>query len=243
MKRREFIEKASAAAVAGAALISSDISFALSGDEKVFTLPELPYPYDALDPHIDAATMQIHHSKHHQAYVDKLNDALKNLPAGQAGNPVENASLENILAGVSKLPVAFRNHGGGHYNHSFFWQIMKPAGEQKPAGKFLEAIISTFNSLETFRGQFTKVAAGHFGSGWAWLVVTKDKKLKIGTTPNQDNPMMDVSELKGVPVLGIDVWEHAYYLKYQNKRADYISAWWNVVNWQEAEKIFDAALK
>jgi Fe-Mn family superoxide dismutase len=236
MKRRAFIEKASAATLAGAALMGSNPALVFGGDEKIFTLPSLPYAYDALEPHMDALTMQIHHSKHHQAYVDKLNDAIKS-------NPEEKNSLDNILAKVSKLPVAFRNHGGGHYNHSFFWQTMKPGGKQNPSGKLMEAMDSAFHSFDAFREQFAKTASGHFGSGWAWLVVTKDKKLKIGTTPNQDNPLMDVSELKGIPVLGMDLWEHAYYLKYQNKRADYINAWWNVVNWQEVEKRFDAAIK
>lgn len=198
-----------------------------------FELPKLPYGYDALEPYIDKTTMEIHHTKHHNGYVTNLNNAV-------AGTDMEGKSLEDLLKKVSGLPTAVRNNGGGHYNHSLFWTLMKKGGGGQPSGALSDAITSAFGSFESFKEQFSKAGATRFGSGWAWLVVS-DGKLVITSTPNQDNPVMDVSEVKGTPVLGIDVWEHAYYLKYQNKRPDYIANWWNVVNWDEVAKRFDSA--
>jgi Fe-Mn family superoxide dismutase len=190
-----------------------------------FELPRLDYDYAALEPHIDARTMEIHHTKHHQAYVTKLNSAI-------AGGEWENKSIEEIMANVSKLPVAVRNNGGGHYNHSLFWKIMSPEGGGEPEGKLLDGIIESFGSFDGFREQFSNAAVNQFGSGWAWLIQVNGI-LKITSTQNQDNPLMDVSETKGHPILGIDVWEHAYYLKYQNRRNDYVIAFWNLINWDE----------
>jgi Fe-Mn family superoxide dismutase len=197
-----------------------------------FELPKLPYPYNALEPHIDARTMEIHYSKHHNAYVTNLNNAI-------AGKPEESWSIEEICKNVSKFPVAVRNNAGGHFNHSMFWTIMKPEGGSEPSGVLADAIKSTFGSFAEFKTQFSNAAATRFGSGWAWLVV-QNKNLAIGSTPNQDNPLMDVSEFKGTPVFGLDVWEHAYYLLYQNRRPDYIAAWWNTINWEEVAKRFSS---
>ncbi len=196
-----------------------------------FTLPSLPYAFDALEPHIDARTMEIHHGKHHQAYVTNLNKALE-------GSDAAGKSLEDLLGQISKLPAAVRNNGGGHYNHSMFWTIMKPGGGGNPSGALADAINAAFGTFDDFKAKFAAAGAGRFGSGWAWLVRNGSGKLEIGSTPNQDNPLMDVSEVKGHPVLGLDVWEHAYYLNYQNRRPDYITAWWNVVNWDEASRRF-----
>lgn len=197
----------------------------------MFTLPELPYAYNALEPYIDEATMKLHHDKHHQAYIDNLNKALE----GQEN--LLQLSVEELIKDLNKVPETIRtkvrNHGGGHANHSLFWQIMAPATGQKPEGTLAEALISTFGSIEKFQEQFTTVSMGRFGSGWAWLVI-EDGKLKIEDTPNQDSPIMEGKN----PILGLDVWEHAYYLKYQNRRADYIKAWWTIVNWREVEKRF-----
>ena len=195
-----------------------------------FTLPALPYAFDALEPHIDSQTMQIHHGKHHQAYVDNLNKAI-------AGTEHENKSLEDLLASAGKISPAVRNNGGGHWNHSFFWKILSANAGGKPSGKLGDAIDSTFGSFENFQEKLNTAGTTRFGSGWAWLVA-KDGKLEISSTPNQDNPLMDVAEVKGKPILGIDVWEHAYYLKYQNRRPDYLKAIWNVINWKEVEKNF-----
>lgn len=196
-----------------------------------FTLPSLPYSFNALEPHIDARTMEIHHGKHHNAYVTNLNNAI-------AGTPAEGLSIEEICKNISKYPVAVRNNGGGHYNHSLFWNIMGPNSSGQPSGKLLDAINAAFGNFDEFKTKFNAAAVGRFGSGWAWLVKDASGKLAITSTPNQDNPLMDVAEVKGTPVMGIDVWEHAYYLNYQNRRPDYCTAWWNVVNWSEVEKRF-----
>ncbi|HXS56499.1 MAG TPA: superoxide dismutase [Hanamia sp.] len=190
-----------------------------------FTLPALPYGYDALEPNIDTLTMQIHHDKHHQAYVDNLNKAI-------AGTENENKSLEDLIAHAGSLPPAVRNNGGGHWNHSFFWEILTPNGGGKPDGNLAAAIDEAFGSFEAMQEKFNAAGAGRFGSGWAWLG-SNDGKLVICSTPNQDNPLMDVAECKCTPILGCDVWEHAYYLKYQNKRPDYLKAFWNAVNWKK----------
>jgi len=196
-----------------------------------FTLPALPYEYEALEPHIDKLTMQIHHDKHHQAYIDNLNKAI-------AGTENENKSLDDLIKNAGKISVAVRNNGGGHWNHSFFWEILSPTGGGKPEGKLAKAIDDEFGSFEAMQEKFNAAGVGRFGSGWAWLGVS-DGKLTICSTPNQDNPLMDISECKCMPVLGCDVWEHAYYLKYQNKRADYLKAFWNVVNWKKVAELFE----
>lgn len=202
---------------------------------KIHTLPDLPYDYDALEPHIDKMTMEIHHTRHHKTYVDKFYKAIE-------GTPIETSSLEDILTNVSRYSEAVRNNGGGHYNHSMFWTIMSPDGGGQPTGDFGNLINDNFGSFENFREEFANAAASRFGSGWAWLVF-HDGALKIGSTPNQDSPIMDVSDFKGTPIFGLDVWEHAYYLKYQNKRPDYINAFWNVVDWQAVEKRYNAIEK
>ena len=194
-----------------------------------FTLPALPYAFNALEPHIDARTMEIHHGKHHNAYVTNLNNAV-------AGKPEESLSIEEICKSISKYPAAVRNNGGGHYNHSLFWTIMGPNAGGVPTGALADAINEAFGNFDEFKTKFNAAAAGRFGSGWAWLIKDASGKLAITSTPNQDNPLMDVAEVKGTPVLGLDVWEHAYYLKYQNKRNEYVANWWNVVNWEEVAK-------
>jgi Fe-Mn family superoxide dismutase len=196
-----------------------------------FTLPALPYAFNALEPHIDTKTMEIHHGKHHQAYVTNLNSAI-------ASTEAEKSSIEELCKNISKFPAAVRNNGGGHYNHSLFWTLMKQNGGGNPSGALAEAINSAFGSFDEFKTKFNTAGTTRFGSGWAWLIKNSSGKLEIGSTPNQDNPLMDVSELKGIPVLGLDVWEHAYYLNYQNRRPDYCTAWWNVVNWEEAARRF-----
>ena len=194
-----------------------------------FELPALPYAFDALEPHIDARTMEIHHSKHHAGYVSKLNAAVE-------GTDAEGKSLEDLMKNVSKYSTAVRNNGGGHYNHSLFWTVMGPNKGGAPTGELSDAINKQFGSFDKFKEEFSNAAATRFGSGWAWLVVKNDGSLAVTSTPNQDNPVMDVADVKGTPVLGIDVWEHAYYLNYQNRRPDYISAFWNVINWDEVAK-------
>lgn len=200
-----------------------------------FTLPALPYATDALEPHIDKMTMEIHHGKHHQAYVTNLNKALE-------GKPEANNSIEDIIKNISKYPMAVRNNGGGHYNHSLFWTLLSPSGGGEPSGALGNAINSTFGSFADFKTKVNEAGATRFGSGWAWLIVTPDKKLAICSTPNQDNPLMDIAEIKGTPVLGIDVWEHAYYLKYQNRRPDYLAAIWNVINWNHVAELYNKAI-
>jgi len=199
-----------------------------------FELPALPYATDALEPHIDKTTMEIHHGKHHQAYVTNLNKALE-------GKPEANQSIEEIVKNIESFPPAVRNNGGGHFNHSFFWQVIGPNKGGEPTGELAEAINSAFGSFADFKTKFADAGATRFGSGWAWLSVGTDKKLVVSSTPNQDNPLMSVAEVKGTPILGMDVWEHAYYLKYQNRRPDYIAAFWNVVNWDAVAERFAKA--
>lgn len=234
--RRKFIRNSSMIALAGfgSTLLPSSIIDAVAEpsffSDDVFSLPALPYAYDALEPHIDKLTMEIHHTKHHKSYVDNLNKAVKELK----DSPIP--SLETLVKNASKYSVAIRNHGGGHWNHSFFWKLMKPNGGGAPEGKIAVEINNAFGSFDAFKIKMEEASMKRFGSGWAWLVVDADNKLAIGSTPNQDNPLMDLSDFKGKPLLGIDVWEHAYYLKYQNKRADYVKAWWNLLNWEEINK-------
>ena len=196
-----------------------------------FTLSPLPYAYDALEPHIDKETMTIHHDKHHQAYVDNLNKAI-------AGTEHENKTIEELIKNAGSISPAVRNNGGGHWNHTFFWDSLKKNEGGKPSGKLAEAIDSSFGSFDAFKEKFNAAGTTRFGSGWAWLNV-KDGKLEVSSTPNQDNPLMDVAEAKGTPILGCDVWEHAYYLKYQNKRPAYLEAFWNVVNWDKVAERFE----
>jgi Fe-Mn family superoxide dismutase len=198
-----------------------------------FELPALPYAFDALEPYIDKMTMEIHHDKHHAGYVNNLNKAVE-------GTNMAGKSLEELFKNISKHPVAVRNNGGGHWNHSLFWTIMKQNGGGEPSGALADAIKSSFGSFNDFKTQFSNAAATRFGSGWAWLVV-QNGKLSVGSTPNQDNPLMDISDIKGTPILGLDVWEHAYYLKYQNRRPEYIEKWFNVINWAEVAKRFSEA--
>ncbi|QNK62886.1 superoxide dismutase [Pedobacter sp. PAMC26386] len=199
-----------------------------------FELPALPYATDALEPHIDKTTMEIHHDKHHQAYVTNLNKALE-------GKPEASQSLDEIIKHISKFPAAVRNNGGGHFNHSLFWEVMGHNKGGEPTGELAEAIKAAFGSFADFKTKFAEAGATRFGSGWAWLSVGADRKLVVSSTPNQDNPLMDIAEVKGTPILGMDVWEHAYYLKYQNKRPDYIAAFWNVVNWDAVAERFKKA--
>jgi Fe-Mn family superoxide dismutase len=195
-----------------------------------FELPKLGYNYDALEPNIDARTMEIHHSKHHGGYTTKLNNAVE-------GTELEGKTIEEILKNVSQHSTAVRNNGGGYYNHNLYWEILAPGGSKTPQGELADAIDESFGSLEKFREAFVQAALTRFGSGWAWLVL-QNNKLAVSSTPNQDNPLMDVAEVQGTPVLGIDVWEHAYYLKYQNKRPDYVNAFWDLINWDEVARRF-----
>ncbi|MEQ7798216.1 superoxide dismutase [Pedobacter sp. ASV1-7] len=199
-----------------------------------FELPALPYATDALEPHIDKQTMEIHHGKHHQAYVTNLNKALE-------GKPEATQSIEEIIKNISKFPAAVRNNGGGHYNHSLFWEVIGPNKGGEPKGELADAINAAFGSFADFKTKFAEAGVTRFGSGWAWLSVGADKKLVVSSTPNQDNPLMDIAEVKGTPILGMDVWEHAYYLKYQNRRPDYIAAFWSVVNWDAVAERFKKA--
>jgi Fe-Mn family superoxide dismutase len=195
-----------------------------------FELPKLAYEYAALEPYIDARTMEIHHTKHHGAYTTNLNNAL-------AGSEWEKREIETILGGISGLPAAVRNNGGGYYNHNLFWEIMSPRGGGEPKGELADAINRFFGSFETFKETFSAAAMTRFGSGWAWLIKSGNE-LKVASTPNQDNPLMDIAEVKGTPILGIDVWEHAYYLQYQNRRNEYVAAFWKVINWEEVNRKF-----
>ena len=232
--RRQFLEAGTKVTVIGAILSPLVGNAAISNhafdteDAITFEQIKLPYEYKALEPSIDAMTMEIHYSKHHAAYVKNVNEAI-------TAEKVSAKNEKEFFSKISKLSPKLRNNGGGAWNHNFFWQVMKPQGGGTPSGKIGEAINSSFGSFDKFKEQFTQAAMTRFGSGWAWLV-SNNNKLAIGSTPNQDNPLMDSSEVKGTPLLGIDVWEHAYYLKYQNKRNEYISNWWNVVNWDEVAK-------
>ena len=240
MKRRKFIlSLGSMPVIAGLEPLTKSLEkFSNNIKRRDFTmgkfeLPKLPYDYDALEPFIDKMTMEIHHTKHHNAYVTNLNKAIE-------GTEMEGKTIEELLKKVSGLPTAVRNNGGGHYNHSLFWKLMKKGGGGLPKGDLEKEITSTFGSFEEFKKKFSDAGATRFGSGWAWLVVSNGK-LAVTSTPNQDNPLMDTAEAKGTPVLGLDVWEHAYYLKYQNKRPEYIDNWWNVVDWDEVSKRFTEA--
>jgi Fe-Mn family superoxide dismutase len=199
-----------------------------------FTLDPLPYANNALEPHFDALTMEIHHDRHHQAYVTNLNAAV-------AGTELEGKTIEELLAGISKAPAPVRNNGGGHWNHTFFWKSLSSSGGGEPTGALGAAITAKFGSFQAFKDEFKKASIGRFGSGWAWLIVKEGGEIAITSSPNQDNPLMDIAEVKGTPVIGLDVWEHAYYLKYQNKRPDYIDAYWNVVDWKAADALYVAA--
>ena len=200
----------------------------------MFNLPDLPYSFDALEPHIDARTMEIHHDKHHAGYTSKLNAAIE-------GTDMADKSIEDILGNVGSASTAVRNNGGGFYNHSLFWTVMGPNGGGKPSGELATAIDKAFGSFDAFKEKFSSAAGGQFGSGWAWLIVKQDGSLAVTSTPNQDNPLMDVVSERGTPILGVDVWEHAYYLNYQNKRPDYVSAFFDVINWDEVSKRYAAA--
>jgi superoxide dismutase, Fe-Mn family len=195
-----------------------------------FELPKLSYGYAALEPYIDARTMEIHHTKHHGAYTTNLNAALQ-------GTEWQGKTIEEIMAGISRLPVAVRNNGGGYYNHNLYWELLTPGGSKEPKGALLDALNDSFGSVASFKEAFVKAALTRFGSGWAWLLLSENK-LAVSSTPNQDNPLMDVAEVKGTPLLGIDVWEHAYYLNYQNRRPDYVEAFWNLINWDEVARRF-----
>ncbi len=224
--RRKFMKMTAITAMGSSLVMNSDFVSGQAGGLQFSQIP-LPYAYNALEPHIDAMTMEIHYTKHHATYIKNVNDAI-------AVEGIKFATEKEFFANASKLSAKARNNGGGSWNHNFFWQVMRPAGGAAN-GKVSDAITAAFGSMDKFKEQFTAAATGRFGSGWAWLV-SDGSKLKIGSTPNQDNPMMDTSELKGTPLLCLDVWEHAYYLKYQNKRPDYISNWWNIVNWDEVAK-------
>ena len=234
--RRRFIKTTGTGVAAGIALtvLPSWTGMASTAGASPFTQQPLPYDYKGLEPVIDAMTMEIHYSKHAAAYA-------KNLAEACAAEKVDtnSAKLVDVLHNISKYSPKMRNNGGGHYNHEFFWQCMKPGTASKPEGKLAAAIDQSFGSFDAFKTKFTDAGKNRFGSGWAWLVLNADKKLIVGSTPNQDNPLMDISDLKGTPLLGLDVWEHAYYLKYQNKRPDYIANWWNVVNWEFVQKKFE----
>lgn len=223
-----------------AALLGMSVMPAVAVEQQQnggFALPDLPYAPDALEPVIDAKTMETHHGKHHKAYVDNLNKQIETTP------DLAGKSLDDIVKNISKYNTAVRNNGGGHWNHSFFWQLMGPADKSgKPSAELEKALVDSFGSIDAFKEEFEKAGTTRFGSGWAWLIVGADGKLAVTSSPNQDNPLMDIAEVKGTPVLGNDVWEHAYYLHYQNRRADYLKAWWSVVNWEQVSKNYAAAV-
>ncbi|HLO82223.1 MAG TPA: superoxide dismutase [Chitinophagaceae bacterium] len=235
MKRRKFIQDVSKAGILVTAAGSVPLA-SFANQKSPFDQAPLPYDYAALEPMIDAKTMEIHYTKHAAAYSTNLKDAAK------AEGVPDSVPVEKLLAGISRYSAKMRNNGGGHFNHEMFWKCMKANGGGNPSGKLIEAITRDFGSFDAMKTQFTDAGKNRFGSGWAWLYVDNGKKLKIGSTPNQDNPLMDVSEIKGIPVLGLDVWEHAYYLKYQNKRADYIESWWKLVNWDYVQQRFQSAI-
>lgn len=199
-----------------------------------FTLPDLPYANDALEPHIDAMTMEIHHDRHHKTYVDKLNAAID-------GTEMADKSLDDLIMNISNYPAAVRNNGGGHWNHSFFWEIMGPGKGGEPTGELADAINAKFGSFDKFKEELSNAGVNRFGSGWSWLIVDENGDLAVCSTPNQDNPLMDIADVKGTPILGVDVWEHAYYLKYQNKRPDYLAAFFNVIDWDAVAKRYSEA--
>lgn len=240
--RRDFLftsGKAGLGLYIGSTFLSSCAVFNKVKSDKYttgFQQQPLPYAYSALTEAIDGTTMEIHYTKHAAAYATNLQDAARNEGVDM------NKPLEEVLAKISKYSAKLRNNGGGHYNHEMFWKCMSPSGGEKPAGKLATAIDESFGSFEAFKTQFANAGKDRFGSGWAWLLVDKDKKLRISSTPNQDNPLMDVAEVKGFPVLGLDVWEHAYYLRYQNKRPEYITNWWKVVNWNYVQERFQSVV-
>lgn len=203
---------------------------------KDLSFPELGYSYSALEPHIDAMTMEIHYTRHHKAYYDNLQNAVK-------GTEMADVPFLELLKNISRYPMAVRNNGGGHFNHELFWTLLSSNGGGIPQGALLDAIVKKYNSFDEFKEKFSDAAKTRFGSGWAWLMVKSDGSLAISSTPNQDNPYMDVVECRGIPVMGLDVWEHAYYLKYQNKRPDYVAAYWNVIDWKQVEKYYSDAIK
>lgn len=252
--RRKFIKQSAILTAAGmtiSAMGGQVIAGITRPEEDIFKLPELPYAYDALEPHIDKMTMQIHHGKHHAGYATKLNEIFKGatgfdgaISLGMIFQTLSSISDDNSdPAHPSPYQVAIRNQGGGYYNHNMFWRLMKPNGGGSPTGKIAEVISASFDSFDNMKSKMNQAALNRFGSGWAWLVKDEAGKLQIGSTPNQDNPLMDICEFKGYPVLCLDVWEHAYYLKYQNKRADYLNAWWNLVNWDEVNRLYAEEIK
>jgi len=234
--RRQFIKQTGKASIAMASMpiIHTFGKFQLSQEINYIQQP-LPYSYNALEPFIDAMTMEIHHTKHAAGYTKNLNDAYIAEKVD-----IKNTSITNLLASISKYSTKMRNNAGGHYNHELFWQLMKPAPATSPTGALADAINKSFGSFDNFKTAFSDAAKTRFGSGWAWLIIKADNSLAVCSTPNQDNPLMDIADTKGTPILGLDVWEHAYYLKYQNKRPDYINAWWNLVNWKFVEDRFNA---
>ena len=233
--RRQFIKQTGKASIAMASMpiIHTFGKFQLSQEINYIQQP-LPYSYNALEPFIDAMTMEIHHTKHAAGYTKNLNDACIAEKVD-----IKNTSITSLLESISKYSTKMRNNAGGHYNHELFWQLMKPAPASAPAGALADAINKSFGSLDNFKTAFSDAAKTRFGSGWAWLIIKADNSLAVCSTPNQDNPLMDIAETKGTPILGLDVWEHAYYLKYQNKRPDYINAWWNLVNWKFVEERYN----
>lgn len=239
MKRRNFIRAAglltAAVCITPATVSGKTKTGVQAGNAAAPEFPPLPYSYDALEPYIDAKTMEIHYDKHHRAYFNNFVSAVK-------GTAIENLSLEEIFAGISKQPEAVRNNGGGYYNHTIFWNNMGKGGGA-PSSNLMNELNKTFGSFDKFKEVFSTAARTRFGSGWAWLYMKPDRNLAVDSTPNQDNPLMDISNVRGIPLLTLDVWEHAYYLKYQNKRPEYIEAFWNVVNWNEVEKRYSDALK
>lgn len=235
MKRRNFLKTGAAVAAGVGVLGQLPLSAAPLAGTDGYSLPKLPYLYGSLEPFVDEQTMNIHHNMHHANYVAKLNK--------EASTWERYPAVEDLCKNVSKYNTAVRNNAGGHYNHSFFWSVMCPPGNNAIKGILADKLSKTFGSVDAFKAEFKKSAMAVFGSGWTWLVLTDSGDLKIGNTANQDNPLMDISSFKGTPIIAIDIWEHAYYLKHQNKRTDYVDAWWNVVNWQQAEKNYNSVMK